>query len=198
MNIPYVFRAGTTAKSAEVNTNFTEVKKAIDSLEENEAIVQSTLDNKANINGDPGELFNVAQPINPNNAVTLAFLAQAIRVASNIIAGAKITPPIEGSTVIDITGGTALNDYRNGGDTTILTAAAQLDIAPYEVGKEYYIFMTQEPGDSGIYQINASKYAIFPGAYKLVGSFTKATATTLSSLAMIGTRVNAEEVVNVL
>lgn len=73
--IPWIFRAGTKAKSAEVNENFLAVKQFVDLLEDdiatNQISVQTLEDTKANINGNPTERFQVANGIVGNDAVNM-------------------------------------------------------------------------------------------------------------------------------
>lgn len=77
---PYTFGAGTYAKAAEVNTNFDTIKNFIDGLEEQIGDVEtsSAVYNKANVNGDSNQIFNVKAGTSGNEAVNYNQLQNAI------------------------------------------------------------------------------------------------------------------------
>lgn len=89
--IPNVFIAGTKAKANEVNENFTSIKQFVDVLETDNA--QNTLDiqqleeNKANLNGDNAQRFQVADATNTYDAVNLQTLQEYTRNSRDTIDG---------------------------------------------------------------------------------------------------------------
>lgn len=93
--IPWIFRAGTKAKSAEVNENFLAVKQFVDLLEEdvaaNQIAVQTLEDTKANVNGNPTERFQVATAIVGNDAVNLNTLEKNTQNARGYIDGYRLS-----------------------------------------------------------------------------------------------------------
>ena len=93
--IPWIFRAGTKAKSAEVNENFLAVKQFVDLLEEdvaaNQIMVQTLDDTKANVNGNPTERFQVATAIVGNDAVNLNTLEKNTQNARGYIDGYRLS-----------------------------------------------------------------------------------------------------------
>lgn len=93
--IPWIFRAGTKAKSAEVNENFLAVKQFVDLLEEdvaaNQIMVQTLDDTKANVNGNPTERFQVATAIVGNDAVNLNTLEKETQNARGYIDGYELS-----------------------------------------------------------------------------------------------------------
>lgn len=93
--IPWIFRAGTKAKSAEVNENFLAVKQFVDLLEEdvaaNQIMVQTLDDTKANVNGNPTERFQVATAIVGNDAVNLNTLEKNTQNSRGYIDGYRLS-----------------------------------------------------------------------------------------------------------
>lgn len=74
-NIPYTFTPGTKAKANEVNADFQAVKAFVDDLEvisnNNTTNITNLQNNKADLNGNISEIFNVADPVTAYNAVNL-------------------------------------------------------------------------------------------------------------------------------
>lgn len=93
--IPWIFRAGTKAKSAEVNENFLAVKQFVDLLEEdvaaNQIMVQTLDDTKANVNGNPTERFQSANAIVDNDVVNLRTLKTNTENSMGYIDGYKLS-----------------------------------------------------------------------------------------------------------
>lgn len=93
--IPWIFRAGTKAKSAEVNENFLAVKQFVDLLEEdvaaNQIMVQTLDDTKANVNGNPTERFQSANAIVDNDVVNLRTLKTNTENSMGYIDGYRLS-----------------------------------------------------------------------------------------------------------
>lgn len=197
MDIPYVFIAGNTAKASEMNTNFSEVATAVTSLEDNQAIIQSNISNLANINGDESEVFNVADAqIDTNNAVNIKQMTNYIAPLKGCIYKSLIQKPATGSLVINISEGTMLD---TSGKYIINVPVSQIDCTNYEPGINYYIFAVGDGSNNiGSYKVNTNMYVTLGVAQRIIGVLQKQTLTTFASINMIGTRVNNEEVINVL
>lgn len=91
LGIPYSFIPGTKAKANEVNEDFTAVKQFVDGLEtqtaENEVAISQLEQNKADLNGNPDQRFQVADAQNSKDAVNKETLANLIDNSKDTIRG---------------------------------------------------------------------------------------------------------------
>lgn len=89
--IPFIFQAGTKAKSNEVNQNFLAVKQFVDLLEEdvanNQLGVYQLQNNKANLNGDASQRFQAANAIVGKDVVNKDTLEAETKNARGYIDG---------------------------------------------------------------------------------------------------------------
>ena len=143
--IPWIFRAGTKAKSAEVNENFLAVKQFVDLLEEdiaaNQIMVQTLDDTKANINGNPTERFQVATAIVGNDAVNLNTLEKNTQNARGYIDGYRLSAT---TRVVTATRGSCYSDKQNDGDYEYLIksdTAISTSTLTLGANARYYIFV---------------------------------------------------------
>lgn len=143
--IPWIFRAGTKAKSAEVNENFLAVKQFVDLLEEdvaaNQIMVQTLDDTKANVNGNPTERFQVATAIVGNDAVNLNTLEKETQNARGYIDGYRLSAT---TRVVTATRGSCYSDNANEGDYEYLIksdTAINTDTLTLGANAKYYVFV---------------------------------------------------------
>lgn len=105
--IPYTFIAGTKAKANEVNGNFTSIKQFVDQLESNLATAELDISNleanKADINGNQNEIFQVANAENNKDAVNLETLKD--QTANSLDAIRGFIPSKSNTTTISCTAG---------------------------------------------------------------------------------------------
>lgn len=92
--IPYAFTGGLSAKAQEVNVNFDQIRKfgesVITNFANNSIEIQKLQSGKANLNGNEGIVFNVAQAIEDHHAVPLYQLQNLILPMKYIIGGLTI------------------------------------------------------------------------------------------------------------
>lgn len=143
--IPWIFRAGTKAKSAEVNENFLAVKQFVDLLEEdiaaNQIMVQTLDDTKANINGNPTERFQVGTAIVGNDAVNLNTLEKNTQNARGYIDGYRLSAT---TRVVSATRGSCYSDKQNDGDYEYLIKSdTSISTSTLTLGAnaKYYVFV---------------------------------------------------------
>lgn len=143
--IPWIFRAGTKAKSAEVNENFLAVKQFVDLLEEdvaaNQIMVQTLDDTKANVNGNPTERFQVATAIVGNDAVNLNTLEKETQNARGYIDGYRLSAT---TRVVTASRGSCYSDKQNDGEYEYLIksdTAISTDTLTLGANAKYYVFV---------------------------------------------------------
>lgn len=143
--IPWIFRAGTKAKSAEVNENFLAVKQFVDLLEEdvaaNQIMVQTLDDTKANVNGNPTERFQVATAIVGNDAVNLNTLEKNTQNARGYIDGYRLSAT---TRVVTASRGSCYSDKQNDGEYEYLIksdTSIQTETLTLGANAKYYIFV---------------------------------------------------------
>ena len=94
-NIPFTFFAGTKAKANEVNGNFTSIKQFVDILEENTATNELNIsmleNNKADINGNNMQRFQVADAIASKDAINKDTMLKYTENSQDIIRGFKLS-----------------------------------------------------------------------------------------------------------
>lgn len=95
LDIPYSFIPGTKAKANEVNSNFLAVKTFVDTNEVNIATNQSDIqnleNNKADLNGNISNRFQVADPTGNYDAVNKQYFKANIANSLDYIGGFKLT-----------------------------------------------------------------------------------------------------------
>lgn len=98
-NKPYTFRAGTPAKSAEVNANFDTLKDFVNELLTTfqEKLVAQQAYNKAYINGDASNKFEVADGTTTNDAVNYGQLNTLASRVSTLESKTTWVPPDYGT-----------------------------------------------------------------------------------------------------
>lgn len=92
--IPYAFTGGLSAKAQEVNVNFDQIRKfgedVVTNFTNTSIEIQKLQSGKANLNGNEGIVFNVAQAIEDHHAVPLYQLQNLILPMKYIIGGLTI------------------------------------------------------------------------------------------------------------
>lgn len=93
--IPYTFRAGTKARANEVNENFTSAKQFVDALETqastNEINITNLENNKADLNGNNAQRFQVADPTASFDAINLKTFEAKTLNSRGVIDGFKLS-----------------------------------------------------------------------------------------------------------
>ena len=92
--IPYAFTGGLSAKAQEVNVNFDQIRKfgedVVTNFTNTSIEIQKLQSGKANLNGNEGIVFNVAQAVEDHHAVPLYQLQNLILPMKYIIGGLTI------------------------------------------------------------------------------------------------------------
>lgn len=197
MLIPYTFKGGITAKANEVNANFKEVQKSVEANEDNIASIQASLGEYANINGNASNVFNVANGVQPYNAVNYNQLTSLISPFMSLINGYYFT--LAGDYMLSISTGTC---YDSTNTRLLSRAAGQLNLSGYSTDTPYniFLFINEEGSDGLVFQIADTESPSLPNNncyFRKIGTFTLSSVDKVGSLAMVGTRISPEEVINV-
>ena len=180
--IPWIFRAGTKAKSAEVNENFLAVKQFVDLLEEdvaaNQIMVQTLDDTKANINGNALERFQVATAIVGNDAVNLNTLKKNTQNSRGFIDGLRL------SATTKVVTASAGNCYSYNPDTKsyeyLITSNTSIQTNTLTLGAnaKYYVFVCGDSSGAKYPQLSVTVNTTTPSlpsgldCWRRLGSFT--------------------------
>lgn len=139
--IPNTFIAGTKAKSGEVNENFTSLKLFVDTLETNQAtnttdILQLEQD-KADLNGNYGQRFQVADATNSFDAINKQTLLNLVSNTQEVIKGFVLSK--FNDTTVSATAGSCYDStfvYMIKSDTSLSKAQANLGN-----NAKYYVYV---------------------------------------------------------
>lgn len=139
--IPNTFIAGTKAKSGEVNENFTSLKQFVDTLETNQATNTTDIlqleQNKADLNGNYEQRFQVADATNSFDAINKQTLLNLVSNTQEVIKGFVLSK--FNNTTVSATAGSCYDStfvYMIKSDTSLSKAQTNL-------GKnaKYYVYV---------------------------------------------------------
>lgn len=139
--IPNTFIAGTKAKSGEVNKNFTSLKLFVDTLETNQATNTTDIlqleQNKADLNGNNEQRFQVADATNSFDAINKQTLLNLVSNTQEVIKGFVLSK--FNNTTVSATAGSCYDStfvYMIKSDTSLSKAQTNL-------GKnaKYYVYV---------------------------------------------------------
>lgn len=175
--IPYTFIAGQTAKAAEVNSNFLGVKQFVDLLEQNSA--QNELDiailegNKANINGNSGYRFQVANAINTMDAVNLNTFNDLTANSKYYIGGFELSK--QSTTSIRATAGSCWDSTYQEMITSIGTLTLNTSSAGDNVTRYIFVVWNADTMSAQLVMSVSSSTPTLPSGYdyyRRIGQFT--------------------------
>ena len=145
LDIPYTFIAGTKAKASEVNSNFQAVKVMTDQNEVN--IAQAEVDintlqtNKADLNGDIDNRFEVADPSGDYDAVNLQTLERLTANIKDYISGFILSK--YDNTTIAASPGSCWDSTG----VYIFSSTSSMQVSQSNLGANanYYVYITGGP-----------------------------------------------------
>lgn len=189
--IPYTFIAGTKAKANEVNSNFTSIKQFIDQLESNQATnelnISSLESNKANVNGSPTEIFQVANAANNFDAVNLQSLKDYTANTLDVIKG--FIPSKSNSNTISCTAG----DCWDSTYEQMISSSISLSLQDTSLANNatYYIYVCYDKETSTcklVFSTDSNTPALPAGYdyFRKIGQFTTDSEGNIDIVSAIG------------
>lgn len=189
--IPYTFIAGTKAKANEVNSNFTSIKQFVDQLESNLATTELDISNleanKADINGNQNEIFQVANAENNKDAVNLETLKD--QTANSLDAIRGFIPSKSNATTISCTAG----DCWDSTYEQMISSSKTITLQDTSLAKNatYYIYVCYDKETSGCklaFSTNSNTPTLPAGYdyFRIVGSFTTNSSGNIDTVYPIG------------
>lgn len=150
LNIPYTFVAGTKAKANEVNANFLAIKQSVDTLETNQTEqgndISALLANKADLNGNQGELFRVADAVSDYDAVNKKTLEDLTYNSRGLFWGLELTKV--GDDTISVSPGGCYDstyEYMIKNDITITRQQSGLG-----ADTTYYVYICAQENEENV------------------------------------------------
>ena len=189
--IPYTFIAGTKARANEVNGNFTSIKQFVDQLESNLATAELDINNleanKADINGNQSEIFQVANAENNKDAVNLETLKD--QTANSLDAIRGFVPSRSNATTISCTAG----DCWDSTYKAMISSSKTITLQDTKLAKSstYYIYVCYDKETSGCklaFSTNSNTPTLPVGYdyFRKVGSFTTNSSGNIDTVYPIG------------
>lgn len=189
--IPYIFIAGTKAKANEVNSNFTSIKQFVDQLESNLATAELDISNleanKADVNGNQSEIFQVANAENNKDAVNLETLKD--QTANSLDAIRGFIPSKSNATTISCTAG----DCWDSTYKAMISSSKTITLQDTSLAKNatYYIYVCYDKETSGCklaFSTNSNTPTLPAGYdyFRIVGSFTTNSSGNIDTVYPIG------------
>lgn len=189
--IPYTFIAGTKARANEVNGNFTSIKQFVDQLESNLATAELDISNleanKADINGNQEEIFQVANAENNKDAVNLETLKD--QTANSLDAIRGFIPSKSNATTISCTAG----DCWDSTYKVMISSSKTIRLQDTSLAKNatYYIYVCYDKETSGCklaFSTNSTTPTLPVGYdyFRKVGSFTTNSSGNIDTVYPIG------------
>ena len=176
-DIPYTFIAGQKAKANEVNANFLGVKQFVDILEQqgatNELDIATLESNKANINGNSGYRFQVADAINSMDAVNLNTLDNLTANSKYYIGGFDLSK--QSNTSIRATAGSCYDSTLEEMITSTGTLTLNTSSAGNNVTRYIFVVWNEDTLTAQLAMSTSSSTPSMPAGYthyRRLGQFT--------------------------
>lgn len=144
VEIPYTFIAGTKAKAKEVNDNFNALAIFVDQLElsnaELEVLVNQISATKADLNGDAGNRFQVADAIGNYDAINKHTFTNLTQNTKDTVSGFVISK--QGNTSVNCTPGACWDSTY----TAMISSSTSLvkDQSNLSANATYYVYVTSD------------------------------------------------------
>lgn len=191
LEIPYSFIPGTKAKSSEVNSNFLAVKTFVDTNESdiatNQAGIQNLENNKADLNGNISNRFQVANPTGNYDAVNKQYFMDNIANTLDYIGGFKLT--IQGDTSISASAGSCWDSTYE----YMITSSTALTKDQPNLGQNatYYVYVCadKEGGSNELVFSLSNATPELPSGYdyfRMLGSFTTDSSGYINTVTSTG------------
>lgn len=186
LDIPHSFVPGTKAKANEVNANFNSIKTFVDANEvniaQNELSISGLQENKADLNGDIENKFQVADPTGNYDAVNKQTLSALTANTRDYIGGFKLTKYSDDTITADP--GSAWDSTY----TYIFNQSTALQVTQSNLGASatYYVYVTggEDADNTLVISLSNATPELPSGAtvFRMLGSFLTDSSSKISEV----------------
>jgi hypothetical protein len=199
---PYTFQAGTKARASEVNQDFdilySEVNRIGTEILNIDIDIQNVAEGKADINGDAGQVFKMADAVDSYDGVNKNFLENSIANIKDYISGYVITKNTNNS--IRVSSGSCYDSAY----TVVINSTGNItkENTIQGAGTRYIHAISDSSGRQ--VDILISSQSISPALpsgytkYRLIGSFVTDSSNNIISISYFGNASNVDKNINVV
>lgn len=193
---PYTFSAGTKARANEVNDDFdvlySQVNANISRIDSVEFDITELEGNKADVNGNASQRFQVADAINSNDAINKQTLEELTFNTRDYISGLIITKD-NNNTIIVSSGSCFSSDYET---MMVLASNTSKQNSSQGASTTYYVHLiSNDSGTSSDILISQTKISPpLPEGYtkyRNIGSYTTNKSGNINTVFSFGTPINS-------
>ena len=199
---PYTFQAGTKARASEVNQDFdilySEVNRIGTEILNIEIDIQNVAEGKADINGNAGQVFKMADAVDSYDGVNKNFLENAIANIKDYISGLIITK--SSNTSIRVSSGSCYDSTY----TVVINSTGNItkNNTIQGAGTRYvHVISDNASRQVDILISSQSTSPALPSGYtkyRLIGSFVTNSSNKIISISYFGNASNVDKNINIV
>ena len=195
---PYTFQSGTKARASEVNQDFdilySEVNRIGTEVLNLDLDIQNVADNKADINGNPTQVFKMANPMDSYDGVNKDFLENAISNTKDYIGGFIITKDTNDTIIVS-----AGSCYDSTYSTVIISTGniTKQNTAQLANGT-YYVYIISDNSGRQVDALIATESVTPPrptgySLFRQIGYYTTNSDNVINNIVYYGEEANRDK-----